>query len=240
MDGISAYDKHLLDTGRKPRWAKKVTEIGPRPKRPATSNSPSEIAMRRVTEPDYRKPFSETDLKAAREGELKMNQRIADILADKVDLKVSASADYVTVADLSKSSVRFQVYSWGPVYKVKIIKSATNQDVVDCKTVADVAAVINEVVLTTESVEFLRDNKIVCEIINECNSMTEEEYFNAVVERCAEDKKGLFTPEEVKTILESVNEEVLDFREAGILPKEIVEVDEFNELFYGTAMDLGF
>jgi hypothetical protein len=70
--------------------------------------------------------------------------------------------------------------------------------------------------------------------------MSEDEYFNTVVERCAEDKKGLFTPEEVKTILESVNEEVLDFREAGILPKEIVEVDEFNELFYGTAMDLGF
>ena len=240
MDGISAYDKHLLDTGRKPRWAKKVTEIGPRPRRPATSNSPSEIAMRRVTEPNYRKPFSETDLKAARKGEQEMNQRIADILSDKVDLKVSASADYVTVADLSKSSVRFQVYSWGPVYKVKIIKSATNQDVVDCQTLADVAAVINEVVLTTESVEFMRNNKIVCEIINECRGMTEEEYFNAVVERCTEDTNGMFTKEEVKSILESVNEEVLDFREAGILPKEIVEVDEFNELFYGAAMDLGY
>lgn len=240
MDGISAYDRHLLDTGRKPRWAKKVTEIGPRPKRPATSTSPSEIAMRRVTEPNYRKPFSETDLKAVRKGEQEMNQRIADALADKVDLKVSASADYVTVADLSKSSVRFQVYSWGPVYKVKIIKSATNQEVVDCKTLADVAAVINEVVLTTESVEFLRNNKIVCEIINECKSMSEEEYFDAVVENCTKDTNGMFTKEEVQKILESVNEEVLDFREAGILPKEIVEVDEFNELFYGAAMDLGF
>jgi len=240
MDGISAYDRHLLDTGRKPRWAKKVTEIGPRERRPATSTSPSEIAMRRVTEPNYRKPFSETDLKAVRKGEQEMNQRIADALADKVDLKVSASADYVTVADLSKSSVRFQVYSWGPVYKVKIIKSATNQEVVDCKTLADVAAVINEVVLTTESVEFLRNNKIVCEIINECKSMSEEEYFDAVVENCTKDTNGMFTKEEVQKILESVNEEVLDFREAGILPKEIVEVDEFNELFYGAAMDLGF
>lgn len=240
MDGISAYDKYLLDTGRKPRWAKKVTEIGPRPKRPVAASSPSEIAMRRVSEPNYRKPFSETDMKAARKVEQEMNQRIADILADKVDLQVSASADYVTVADLSKSSVRFQVYSWGPVYKVKIIKSATNKDVVDCKTLADVAAVINEVVLTAESVQILRDNNIVCEIVNECRNMTEDEYFNAVVERCAEDTNGMFIKEEVKSILESVNEEVLDFREAGILPKEIVEVHEFNELFYGAAMDLGY
>lgn len=238
MDGISAYDKHLLDTGRKPRWAKKVTEIGPRPKRPATASSPSEIAMRRVTEPNYRKPFSETDLKAARKGEQEMNQRIADILADKVDLKVSASADYVTVADLSKSSVRFQVYSWGPVYKVKIIKSATNHEVVDCKTLTDVAAVINEVVLTSESVQFLRDNNIICEI-NESIRMTDEAYLNAVAEHCVEAYKDMFTKEEIKEILENIDN-LSDFMHDGIWPADIVKIDEFNETFFNKAMDLGF
>lgn len=238
MNGISDYDRHLLDTGRKPRWVKKVTEIGPRPKRPATSSSHSEIAMRRVTEPDYRKPFSETDLKAAREGELKMNQRIADILADKIDLKVSASADYVTVADLSKSSVRFHVYSWGPVYKVKIFKSFFAQEVVNCKTLADVAAVINEVVLTTESVQFLRDNNIICEI-NESIRMTDEAYLNAVAEHCVKAYKGMFTKEEIKEILENIDG-LSDFMHDGIWPAEIVKIDEFNETFFNTAMDLGY
>ena len=48
----SARDMRLINTGRKPAWAKKVTEIGPREKRLRTANTPSEVAMRRVTEPD--------------------------------------------------------------------------------------------------------------------------------------------------------------------------------------------
>ena len=140
----SARDMHLINTGRKPAWAKKVTEIGPREKRLRTANTPSELAMRRVTEPDYRPPFSETDLKTVRQGELMMNQRIADAIARKVDLNVSADADGITVTDLSKSPVRFFIWSHGLDYVVKIIRSATEHDVIRCKSIKEIVDVINK------------------------------------------------------------------------------------------------
>lgn len=139
----SARDMHLINTGRKPAWAKKVTEIGPREKRLRTANTPSELAMRRVTEPDYRPPFSEIDLKTVRKGELMMNQRIADAIARKVDLNVSASADGISV-DSSKSPVRFFIWSHGLDYVVKIIRSATDHDAIRCKSIKDVVDVINK------------------------------------------------------------------------------------------------
>jgi len=140
----SARDMHLINTGRKPAWAKKVTEIGPREKRLRTSNAPSEVAMRKVTEPDYRPPFSETDLKTVRQGEVMMNQRIADAIARKVDLNVDADADGITVADLSKSPVRFFIWSHGLDYVVKIIRSATEHDAIRCKSIKEVVDVINK------------------------------------------------------------------------------------------------
>ena len=139
----SARDMHLINTGRKPAWAKKVTEIGPREKRLRTANTPSEVAMRRVTEPDYRPPFSETDLKTVRQGELMMNQRIADAIARKVDLNVSASSDGISV-DSSKSPVRFFIWSHGLDYVVKIIRSATEYDVIRCKSIKEIVDVINK------------------------------------------------------------------------------------------------
>lgn len=139
----SARDMRLINTGRKPAWAKKVTEIGPREKRLRTANTPSELAMRRVTEPDYRPPFSETDLKTVRKGELMMNQRIADAIARKVDLNVSASADGISV-DSSKSPVRFFIWSHGLDYVVKIIRSATDHDAIRCKSIKDVVDVIDK------------------------------------------------------------------------------------------------
>lgn len=139
----SARDMHLINTGRKPAWAKKVTEIGPREKRLRTANTPSELAMRRVTEPDYRPPFSETDLKTVRKGEFMMNQHIADAIARKVDLNVSASADGISV-DSSKSPVRFFIWSHGLDYVVKIIRSATDHDAIRCKSIKDVVDVINK------------------------------------------------------------------------------------------------
>ena len=139
----SARDMHLINTGRKPAWAKKVTEIGPREKRLRTANTPSELAMRKVTEPDYRPPFSETDLKTVRKGELMMNQRIADAIARKVDLNVSASADGISV-DSSKSPVRFFIWSHGLDYVVKIIRSATEHDVIRCKSIKEIVDVINK------------------------------------------------------------------------------------------------
>jgi hypothetical protein len=138
----TARDIRMLNQGRKPAWAKKVTEIGPRKARPRTSTSPSELAMRRVTEPDYRKPFSETDLKKAREGEELMNARIADRLQKAFDdFTVSISADEISV---NTPTVRFKVIPYGPVYKVKTIYSATRSEMEDCDSLYQVIELIKK------------------------------------------------------------------------------------------------
>jgi hypothetical protein len=138
----TARDIRMLNQGRKPAWAKKVTEIGPRKARPRTSTSPSELAMRRVTEPDYRKPFSETDLKKAREGEELMNARIADRLQKAFDdFTVSITADEISV---NTPTVRFKVIPYGPVYKVKTIYSATRSEMDDCESLYQVIELIKK------------------------------------------------------------------------------------------------
>lgn len=138
----TARDIRMLNQGRKPAWAKKVTEIGPRKAKPRTSTSPSELAMRRVTEPDYRKPFSETDLKKAREGEELMNARIADRLQKAFDdFTVSITADEISV---NTPTVRFKVIPYGYVYKVKTIYSATRSEMDDCESLYQVIELIKK------------------------------------------------------------------------------------------------
>lgn len=138
----TARDIRMLNQGRKPAWAKKVTEIGPRKAKPRTSTSPSELAMRRVTEPDYRKPFSETDLKNAREGEELMNARIAHRIQKAFDdFTVSMSADEISV---NTPTVRFKVIPYGPVYKVKTIYSATRSEMEDCESLYQVIELIKK------------------------------------------------------------------------------------------------
>lgn len=70
---INAWDRHKIDTGRAPSWAKRVVDQGAINKknkehRVAGSTTPSEYAMRRVTDPSGRtEPFRETDLKRQKE-----------------------------------------------------------------------------------------------------------------------------------------------------------------------------
>ena len=138
----TARDIRMLNQGRKPAWAKKVTEIGPRKAKPRTSTSPSELAMRRVTEPEYRKPFSETDLKNAREGEELMNARIAHRIQKAFDdFTVSISADEISV---NTPTVRFKVIPYGFVYKVKTIYSATRSEMEDCDSLYQVIELIKK------------------------------------------------------------------------------------------------
>lgn len=138
----SARDMRMINQGRTPFWAKKVTNIGPRKQKPQTSTSPSELAMRRVTEPNYRPAFSETDLKNAREGEELMNARIADKIQRALpDFTVSITADEISV---NTSTVRFKVIPYGFVYKVKTIYSATRSTMDDCESVAEVIELIKK------------------------------------------------------------------------------------------------
>lgn len=81
---ISAWDREKINKGQTPRWAKKVTEIGPRKKELRQSSSYSEIAMRSVNTPDgkAKKPYTESDWRRDKENATAMNQRIADAVAD--------------------------------------------------------------------------------------------------------------------------------------------------------------
>jgi len=143
MEGdFNRWDRRKIEKGIAPSWAKKVTIMGPRPKKPQTSSSPSELAMRRVTEPNYRPAFSETDLKAAREGEETMNARIADRIQKAFDeFHVGCSAYCISV---NTPTVRFMIYPYGFVYKVKTIYSATRKEMTDCESLYEVIELIKQ------------------------------------------------------------------------------------------------
>lgn len=244
----SARDMHLINTGRKPAWAKKVTEIGPREKRLRTSNAPSEIAMRRVTEPDYHPPFSETDLKTVRQGEVMMNQRIADAIARKVDLNVDADADGITVADLSKTPVRFFVWSHGLDYVVKIIRSATDHDAIRCKSIKEVVDVINkntigEAMNVNKAKQILEQAGYVVENpqINEEVNGNNVEYLTKAVNIFIKDNPGWledFTKEELLDVFGARSD--IDDYVGEVPPSVFAEEMEDIDLFQNCAEKAGF
>ena len=91
--GLSPFDKARLDKGQKPSWAAKVTEIGPRAKRPKRSQDWSERAMDSVT--GVKKPYSESDWRRDNELNLKGNQQIEQRLKAILNVcaKVAATKD---------------------------------------------------------------------------------------------------------------------------------------------------
>lgn len=244
----SARDMHLINTGRKPAWAKKVTEIGPREKRLRTSNAPSEIAMRRVTEPDYHPPFSETDLKNVRKGETMMNQRIADAIARNVDLNVDADADGITVADLSKTPVRFFIWSHGLDYVVKVIRSATDHDAIRCKSIKEVVDVINkntigEAMNVNKAKQILEQAGYIIENpqINEEVNGNNVEYLTKAVNIFIQDNPGWlenFTKEELLDIFAQRSD--IDNYVGEVPPSIFAEEMEDIDLFQNCAEQAGF
>ena len=144
----SSRDIRMLNQGRKPAWAKKVTELGPRQVR-RTSNDPSELAMRRVTEPGYKNPSTESDLKAARQGALQEYQNIAKVLETKINAPIGVSPDCVTV---NTPNCRYLIYNQGFEYKIRAIYNAVNQKYFRVKTLAEVASIINEAIMASEAV----------------------------------------------------------------------------------------
>lgn len=144
----SSRDIRMLNQGRKPAWAKKVTELGPRQVR-RTSNDPSELAMRRVTEPGYKNPSTESDLKAARQSALQEYQNIAKVLETKINAPIGVSPDCVTV---NTPNCRYLIYNQGFEYKIRAIYNAVNQKYFKVKTLAEVASIINEAIMASEAV----------------------------------------------------------------------------------------
>lgn len=76
--GPSAFDIGRMNQGKKPSWAKKITEIGPRPTRPKRSQDWTERAMDSVR--GIKKPYSESDWRKDKELDLKMYTDLAEKL----------------------------------------------------------------------------------------------------------------------------------------------------------------
>lgn len=141
--GLSPFDKARLDKGQKPSWAAKVTEIGPRPKRPKGSNDWSERAMRAVR--GEKEPYKESDWRRDNELNLKGNQQIEQRLKAilNVSAKVEATKDYVGVYTQDKA---FYVESRGITYFVKMVghNSVFDRKSETVKSLSDVAKFIEE------------------------------------------------------------------------------------------------
>ena len=115
---ISRWDRNKIFKGIAPTWAKKVTTVGPKPKRPETAVSHSELAMKKVTEPNYRK-YTETDLKNDKAADTAANQRIADMISKKIDLPIAVTAESITIDGNEKT---YEIIPYGFVYKVRVRK----------------------------------------------------------------------------------------------------------------------
>lgn len=142
--GLSPFDKARLEKGQKPSWASKVTEIGPRAKRPAGSKDWSERAMRAVR--GEREPYRESDWKKDNEFRLKENERIAEELKSLLQMdnaKFKASKDNLGVYFDDK---KFLIESRGLSYYVKMIgyNSVFDRKSETLKSLKDIANFIKE------------------------------------------------------------------------------------------------
>ena len=156
---ISRWDRNKIFKGIAPSWAKKASVLGPKPKRPDTANTPSEIAMKRVTDPKYRK-YTETDLLNDRNAEKDANQRIANIIAKKIDLPISATATSIIIQG---DNITYEIIPYGFVYKVRTRKNNTDTEMYDFESIREIIEFIKngtlgESMKLDEAKEILKKN----------------------------------------------------------------------------------
>ncbi len=152
---ISRWDRNKIFKGIAPSWAKKVSILGPKPKRPDTANTPSEIAMKRVTDPKYRK-YTETDLLNDRNAEKDANQRIANIIAKKIDLPISATATSIIIQG---DNITYEIIPYGFVYKVRTRKNNTDTEMYDFESIREIVDFIKKETLG-ESMKLMEAKEI--------------------------------------------------------------------------------
>lgn len=118
--GPSAFDIGRINQGKKPSWAKKITEIGPRPARPKRSQDWTERAMDSVR--GIKKPYTESDWRK----DMELNKKMYTDLAEK--LKHLINFDYrkmePTKDELSiyvGKNLEFRITAEGLSYFVKRI-----------------------------------------------------------------------------------------------------------------------
>lgn len=118
--GPSAFDIGRINQGRKPSWAKKITELEPRPRRPRRSQDWTERAMDSVR--GIKKPYSESDWRKDKELDLKMYTDLAEKLKHLINF------DYRLIEPTKNNlsiyvgkNLEFRITSEGLTYFVKRI-----------------------------------------------------------------------------------------------------------------------
>lgn len=141
--GLSPFDKAKLEKGQKPSWAKSVTELGPRPKRPKGSSDWTERAWRSVR--GEKEPYKESDWRRDNELNLKDNQDLEERLKAILNVKAEfeATKDKLNVYVTGK---RFEVECRGLNYIVKMFghDSVFNRNYATVKSLSNVAKFIEE------------------------------------------------------------------------------------------------
>ena len=118
--GPSAFDIGRMNQGKKPSWAKKITEIGPRPPRPKRSQDWTERAMDSVT--GIKKPYTESDWRKDMELNKKMYTDLAEKLKHLINFdyrKMEPSKDELSI--YVGNNLAFRIYAEGLSYFVKRI-----------------------------------------------------------------------------------------------------------------------
>lgn len=141
--GLSTFDKDKLEKGKKPSWATKVTEIGPRPKRLAGSRDWTERAWRAVR--GEKEPDRESDWRKANKVNLteyqNLEKRLKALL--NVNAEFESTKNKLTVY---MSDKRFEIENRGFTYSVKKFgnNSVFDRKSATAKSLAEVAKFIEE------------------------------------------------------------------------------------------------
>ena len=118
--GPSAFDIGRMNQGKKPSWAKKITEIGPRPPRPKRSQDWTERAMDSVR--GIKKPYTESDWRKDMEMNKKMYTDLAEKLKHLINFdyrKIEPSKDELSI--YVGKNLEFRITAEGLSYFVKRI-----------------------------------------------------------------------------------------------------------------------
>jgi hypothetical protein len=118
--GPSAFDIGRMNQGKKPSWAKKITEIGPRPARPKRSQDWTERAMDSVR--GIKKPYTESDWRKDMELNKKMYTDLAEKLKHLINFdyrKIESTKDELSI--YVGKNLDFRITAEGLSYFVKRI-----------------------------------------------------------------------------------------------------------------------
>jgi hypothetical protein len=118
--GPSSFDIGRMNQGKKPSWAKKITEIGPRPARPKRSQDWTERAMDSVR--GIKKPYTESDWRKDMELNKKMYTDLAEKLKHLINFdyrKIEPTKDELSI--YVGKNLEFRITAEGLSYFVKRI-----------------------------------------------------------------------------------------------------------------------